>query len=146
MDREKCLECGLTLRKYKKGSPRIHRKCWLKIRDKDDRCVDFLFCRDRRKETLKKMKVIEPTFEKSETTPLLSPSYGGGTSRIIDIGGNEIEIPSHFFIGVDPQEENKMLEQIIDVAGNIISPSSSPPLVPSPLSLIQNSAELDFLP
>ena len=146
MDREKCLECGLTLRNYENGKPKIHRKCWLMIRDKDDRCVDFLFCRDRRKETLKKMKVIEPTFEKSETTPLLSPSYGGGTPRIIDIGGNEIEIPSHFFIGVDPQEENKMLEQIIDVAGNIISPSSSPPLVPSPLSLIQNSAELDFLP
>ena len=134
MDREKCLECGLTLRKYKKGSPRIHRKCWLKIRDKDDRCVDFLFCRDRRKETLKKMKVIEPLPPINEET------------RILDIGGNEIEIPSHFFMGVDPQEENKMLEQIIDVAGNFISPSSSPPLVPSPLSLIQNSAELDFLP
>ena len=146
MERHKCLEYNKSLRKYENGKPKIHRACWLKIRDKDDRCVDFLFCRDRRKETLKKMKVIEPTFEKSETTPLLSPSYGGGTSRIIDIGGNEIEIPSHFFIGVDPQEENKMLEQIIDVAGNFISPSSSPPLVPSPLSLIQNSAEFDFLP
>ena len=139
MERHKCLECNKSLRKYEKGKPKIHRACWLKIRDKDDRCVDFLFCRDRRKETLKKMKVIEPTFEKSETTPLLSP-------RIIDIGGNEIEIPSHFFIGVDPQEENKMLEQIIDVAGNfIISPSSSPPLALSPLSLIQNSAEFDSL-
>jgi hypothetical protein len=147
MERHKCLECGLTLRNYENGKPKIHRKCWLMIRSSQDRCVDFLFCRDRRKETLKKMKVIEPTFEKSETTPLISQSQGDETPRIIDIGGNEIEIPSHFFIGVDPQEENKMLEQIIDVAGNfIISPSSSPPLALSPLSLIQNSAELDFLP
>lgn len=144
MNRQKCLECGETLRKYKKGEPRIHRKCWLKIRDKDERCVDFLFCRDRRKEALKKMKVIEPTptFEKSETKPLLSPSSGGGT--LIDIGGNEIEIPSHFFIGTDLIEQYKIIDQIIDVAGNVISPSSSPPLLPSPLSLIQNSAELDF--
>ena len=131
MDREKCLECGLTLRKYKKGSPRIHRKCWLKIRDKEERCVDFLFCRDRRKEALKKMKVIEQTTEKSV---------------LLDIGGNEVYVPPHFFNGVEQEEENKIIDQIIDVAGNFISPSSSPPLVPSPLSLIQNSAELDFLP
>lgn len=142
MNREKCVECGETLRKYKKGEPRIHRKCWLKIRDKDERCVDFLFCRDRRKEALKKMKVIEPTFEKSETKPLLSPSSGGIT--LLDIGGNEVYVPSHFFTGTDLEEQNKIIDQIIDVAGNIISPSSSPPLLPSPLSLIQNSAELDF--
>jgi hypothetical protein len=132
MNREKCVECGETLRKYKKGEPRIHRKCWLKIRDKDERCVDFLFCRDRRKEALKKMKVIEATPPSTEESVLL------------DIGGNEVYVPSHFFTGTDLEEQNKIIDQIIDVAGNIISPSSSPPLPPSPLSLIQNSAELDF--
>jgi len=124
MDRQKCLECGGTLRKYVKGSPRIHRKCWLKIRDKEERCVDFLFCRDRNKEALKKMKVIEPTTEKSV---------------LLDIAGNEVYVPSHFFNGTEQEEENKIIEQIIDIAGNLISsPSSSPPLPPSPLSLTRN--------
>jgi len=140
MNREKCLECGRTLRKYENGKPKIHRACWLKIRDKEERCVDFLFCRDRRKEALKKMKVIEPTttFEKSETTPILSPSSGNGT--LLDIGGNEVYVPPHFFNGVEQEEENKIIDQIIDVAGNFInSPSSSPPPPPpSPLSLTRS--------
>lgn len=124
MDRQKCLECGGTLRKYVKGSPRIHRKCWLKIRDKEERCVDFLFCRDRNKQALKKMKVIEPTADEK--------------SVLLDIAGNEVYVPSHFFNGTEQEEENKIIDQIIDVAGNLISPSSSPPLPPSPLSLTRN--------
>lgn len=124
MDRQKCLECGGTLRKYVKGSPRIHRKCWLKIRDKEERCVDFLFCRDRNKQALKKMKVIEPTADEK--------------SVLLDIAGNEVYVPSHFFNGTEQEEENKIIDQIIDIAGNLISPSSSPPLPPSPLSLTRN--------
>ncbi len=124
MDRQKCLECGGTLRKYVKGSPRIHRKCWLKIRDKEERCVDFLFCRDRNKQALKKMKVIEPTADEK--------------SVLLDIAGNEVYVPPHFFNGTEQEEENKIIDQIIDVAGNLISPSSSPPLLPSPLSLTRN--------
>ena len=47
MLREKCIECGRTLRNYKKGDKLIHRACWIKMRDKDDRRFDFLFCKDR---------------------------------------------------------------------------------------------------
>jgi len=54
-----CIECDKTLRNYKKGEKPIHRKCWLKLREKDDKIYDFLFCKDRPKEEMKKIKVID---------------------------------------------------------------------------------------
>ena len=63
MQREKCIECGRTLRKYKKGEKRCHRSCWIKMRDKDDRRFDFLFCKDRPMREMKKCIVVSPTDE-----------------------------------------------------------------------------------
>lgn len=63
MQREKCVECGRTLRKYKKGEKRVHRACWIKMRDKDDRRFDFLFCKDRPMREMKKCIVVSPTDE-----------------------------------------------------------------------------------
>jgi len=60
MDREKCVECGRSLRNYKQGAKRIHRKCWLNLRDKEDRRFDFLFCKDKKKELMKKTMTFEP--------------------------------------------------------------------------------------
>ena len=61
MQREKCIECGRTLRNYKKGDKLIHRACWIKMRDKDDRRFDFLFCKDRPMREMKKCIVVSPT-------------------------------------------------------------------------------------
>ena len=63
MLREKCIECGRTLRNYKKGEKRCHRSCWIKMRDKDDRRFDFLFCKDRPMREMKKCIVVSPTDE-----------------------------------------------------------------------------------
>ena len=63
MLREKCIECGRTLRNYKKGDKLIHRACWIKMRDKDDRRFDFLFCKDRPMREMKKCIVVSPTDE-----------------------------------------------------------------------------------
>ena len=48
MSREKCIECNKTLRSYEAGKPKVHRACWIKMRDKTDRHYDFLFCKDKR--------------------------------------------------------------------------------------------------
>ncbi len=74
-----CIECNKTLRNYKKGEKPIHRKCWLKLRDKDDKIFDFLFCKDRPKEQMRKVKVIDcvpPIIEEPQD--------------VIDIAGNII--------------------------------------------------------
>lgn len=63
MDREKCVECGRSLRNYKQGAKRIHRKCWLNLRDKEDRRFDFLFCKDKKKELMKKTMTFEPIMD-----------------------------------------------------------------------------------
>ena len=51
-----CIECKKTI-KESKAKP-IHRSCWLKIRSKEDRCYDFLFCKD--KKNIAKTKIITP--------------------------------------------------------------------------------------
>ena len=63
MQREKCIECGRTLRNYKPNQKRLHRACWIKMRDKDDRRFDFLFCKDRPMREMKKCIVVSPTDE-----------------------------------------------------------------------------------
>lgn len=145
MNRVKCVECYKTLRNYEPGKPKVHRSCWLKIRDKDDRHLDFLFCKDKSKRDMKKTKIIHPDelqpciLNKPELPPINEEEI-----QILDIKGNLISIPKHFIIdkcilGVHDctvSEEDKILNQIMDIAGNIytldndIISSSLPP--PSP--------------
>jgi len=62
----KCVVCKKTLRNYLPHEKPIHRICWLKLRDKGDKHLDFLFCKDRAKEKMKKAVIIEPESESSE--------------------------------------------------------------------------------
>lgn len=78
--REKCVECDKTLRNYVKGDKKIHRKCWMNLRDKSSRHYDYLFCKDKDKREMKKMTIVEPIQEFPE---------------LIDIAGNIISsLPS----------------------------------------------------
>lgn len=71
MNKEKsCVECKKKVRNT--VSELICRKCWLNIRDKEDRCFDFLFCKDKRE--MKKTKVFTPVEE-----------------TVVDIAGNIID-------------------------------------------------------
>ena len=71
--KEYCVECHKTLRNYNKGDKKIHRKCWMSLRDKSERHYDFLFCKDKDREKQKKTILIPP----------------------LDIAGNEVSISSH---------------------------------------------------
>ena len=46
-NRRKCIYCLKTIKKFTKSKDnpnrRVHRKCWLKNRSKEDRCYDYLF-------------------------------------------------------------------------------------------------------
>ena len=69
--KEICVECHKTLRNYSKGDKKIHRKCWMSLRDKSERHYDFLFCKDKARD-MKKTLLIPP----------------------LDIAGNEVPIYS----------------------------------------------------
>jgi hypothetical protein len=146
MERTKCVECNKTLRCYTRGDPKVHRKCWLKIRDKNERHLDFLFCKDKSKREMKKMKIVHP--DKLQPTPLkqddILPPILEESVQILDIKGNLLTIPKQFIIeksvlGFDDatSEEDKILNQIMDIAGNIytlnddIISSSLPPSPPA---------------
>ena len=62
----KCIVCKKTLRNYQPHEKPIHRICWLKLRQKDENHFDFLFCKDRAKEEIKKSLIIKPESESSE--------------------------------------------------------------------------------
>ena len=62
----KCVVCKKTLRNYQPHEKPIHRICWLKLRDKSDKHLDFLFCKDRAKDKMKKAVIIQPESESSE--------------------------------------------------------------------------------
>ncbi len=78
--KEYCVECHKTLRNYNKGDKKIHRKCWMSLRDKSERHYDFLFCKDKDREKQKKTILIPP----------------------LDIAGNEVSISS----SVSSQEQS----------------------------------------
>ena len=59
-EKHRCVLCNVTLRKYTPGEPKCHRKCWLSLRTKQDRHLDFLFAKDRKKEDMKKTVIIQP--------------------------------------------------------------------------------------
>ena len=64
--KNKCIVCKKTLRNYQTNEKPIHRLCWLKLRNKDENHFDFLFCKDRAKDKMKKSLIIEPESESSE--------------------------------------------------------------------------------
>jgi hypothetical protein len=64
--KNKCIVCKKTLRNYQPHEKPIHRICWLKLRQKDEKHLDFLFCKDRAKDKMKKSLIIEPESESSE--------------------------------------------------------------------------------
>jgi len=78
--KEYCVECHKTLRNYNKGDKKIHRKCWMSLRDKSERHYDFLFCKDKDRDKQKKTILIPP----------------------LDIAGNEVSISS----SVSSQEQS----------------------------------------
>ena len=146
--REKCIECNKTLRNYELGNPRVHRSCWLRLRDKTDRHYDFLFCNDKRE--MKKTQYIKPddtTFKKGEPKgvkgdylPPINEHDENDFTFVLDIKGNLIKIPKTYVIE-NPQMEtldvtyhlNDEINELIDNfhLSPISSPSSSPPLSPS---------------
>ena len=136
MSREKCIECNKTLRNYELGKPRVHRSCWLKLRDKTDRHYDFLFCNDKRE--MKKTQYIKP----DDTLPPINEHDENDFTFVLDIKGNLIKIPKTYVIE-NPQIEtldvtyhlNDEINELIDNfhLSPISSPSSSPPLTPSPV-------------
>ena len=54
-----CFECKKSVKNTQSNI--VCRKCWLKLRDKDDRYLDFLFCKD--KQDTKKTTIIEPVYD-----------------------------------------------------------------------------------
>jgi hypothetical protein len=150
MQRYKCVECDKTLRNYKLGDKRVHRSCWLKLRSKDERHFDFLFCKDKNKRDMKKMKIIHPDdLQPSLLKTNQLPPINEEEIQILDTKGNLISIPKSFVIektvlGVSDvtEDEDQIMNQIMDIAGNIYTldenlisfPSSPPAPPPSPQS------------
>lgn len=135
MSREKCIECNKTLRSYQPGKPRVHRSCWIKMRDKTDRHYDFLFCNDKRE--MKKTQYIKP----ENTLPPINEENEDNYTFVLDIKGNLLKIPKTFVIqnhlmetlDVSCQLNDEINELIDNFHLSPISPSSSPPLSPSPV-------------
>lgn len=107
MKKNICVECDKPIRKNSK-SPYIHRFCWLKLREKDERYLDFLFCKDK---TDKKKTVSVKTIDaiKEDEGDLLEeaiedikdiinaekpPDYelDKNITYAVDVGGNTILI------------------------------------------------------
>ena len=60
MDRIKnCFECKKPVKNSQ--SKICCRKCWLNLRDKEDRYLDHLFCKDKQEQ--KKTTIIEPIYD-----------------------------------------------------------------------------------
>ena len=120
MSRDKCIECNKTLRNYSAGKPRVHRSCWLKLRDTTDRHYDFLFCNDKRE--MKKTKYIKP-----ETLPPINEEED--YTFILDIKGNLLKLPKSFII---QEHLNHKINELIDNYDlSTISFPPSPPPSPS---------------
>mgnify|MGYP006932669649 FL=1 len=106
------------------------------MRDKTDRHYDFLFCNDKRE--MKKTQYIKP----DDTLPSINEHDENDFTFVLDIKGNLIKIPKTYVIE-NPQIEtldvtyhlNDEINELIDNfhVSPISSPSSSPPLSPSPV-------------
>ena len=141
MSRINCIECNKTLRNYSAGKPRVHRSCWLKLRDTTDRHYDFLFCND--KKNLKKTEYIKPINGTVENKlPPINEDNEDNYTFVLDIKGNLLKLPKTFVIQENLMETLDVSFQLNDEINELIdnfhlspiSPSSSPPASPSPVS------------
>ena len=126
MSRINCIECNKSLRNYSAGKPRVHRSCWLKLRDTSDRHYDFLFCND--KKNLKKTEYIKP----ENTLPPINEDNEEDYTFILDIKGNLLKLPKSYIIQENLNYEINELIDNYDLS-NVSFPSSPPPS-PSPVS------------
>ena len=136
MSRIYCIECNKTLRNYSAGKPRVHRSCWLKLRDTSDRHYDFLFCND--KKNLKKTEYIKPingTVENTQKLPPINEDNEDDYTFVLDIKGNLLKLPKTFVVETLMEtldvsfQLNDEINELIDNfhLSPISSPSSSSP-------------------
>ena len=131
MSRINCIECNKTLRNYSAGKPRVHRSCWLKLRDISDRHYDFLFCND--KKNLKKTEYIKPINGTVENKlPPINEDNEEDYTFILDIKGNLLKLPKSYIIQENLNYEINELIDNYDLSN--VSFPSSPPASPSPVS------------
>jgi len=131
MSRINCIECNKTLRNYSAGKPRVHRSCWLKLRDTSDRHYDFLFCND--KKNLKKTEYIKPINGTVENKlPPINEDNEEDYTFILDIKGNLLKLPKSYIIQENLNYEINELIDNYDLSN--VSFPSSPPASPSPVS------------
>lgn len=125
MSRIKCIECNKTLRNYSAGKPRVHRSCWLKLRNTSDRHYDFLFCND--KKNLKKTEYIKPINCTVENKlPPINEDNEDDYTFILDIKGNLLKLPKSYIIQENLNYEiNEMIDNY-DLS-NVSFPPSPPP-------------------
>lgn len=98
MKRYICVECNKPIRQNSK-SAFIHRICWLKLREKDERYLDFLFVKDKEE----KKKVISVRTETEENEDYVN--------EIIDIvNANK---PAEY-------EEDPTIQYTVDIGGNTV--------------------------
>jgi len=100
MKRYICVECNKPIRQNSK-SQFIHRRCWINIREKEERYLDFLFVRDREKKA-KTISVKTQNTELEDTIDEIKDIVNrdkpteyeedNSISYVVDIGGNEILI------------------------------------------------------
>ena len=125
MSRINCIECNKTLRNYSAGKPRVHRSCWLKLRDTSDRHYDFLFCND--KKNLKKTEYIKPINGTVENKlPPINEDNEEDYTFILDIKGNLLKLPKSYIIQENLNYEINELIDNYDLS-NVSFPSSPPP-------------------
>ena len=119
MSRINCIECNKSLRNYSAGKPRVHRSCWLKLRNTSDRHYDFLFCNDKRE--MKKTEYIKP-----EILPPINEHNEQDYTFILDIKGNLLKLPKSFIIQENLNHEINELIDNYDLS-NVSFPPSPPP-------------------
>lgn len=100
MTKKNCVVCSKPL-KVNTCKP-IHRKCWLKTRDFNDRYLDFLFVNDRKHKPPSKSIVIRPCESESD---------------------DEIEEIKKIINDAKPvdYEINPTITYAVDIGGNIIT-------------------------
>lgn len=112
MKKYSCVECGKSIRSNSKSNY-IHRSCWLSLRQKDERYLDFLFCKDREKQkkvvSFKTIDNIPPIVEEEEEQE--EDHIDQAIDEIKELV-NEAKPPNY--------EADKSVVYQVDIAGNVI--------------------------
>ena len=108
MKKYSCVECGKQIRSNSKSNY-IHRNCWLSMREKDERYLDFLFCKDREKQK----KVV--SFKTIDNPPPIIEEEPDEIDEAIEDIKNIINDakPENY-------EADKSVVYQVDIGGNII--------------------------